>query len=217
MPFEEAYFRNRKYTNKEWLVQRHVLEVLGWASKACSKNLLNGEGKKALDVGCALGYTSQVLTGLGYQTSAFDVSAWGVKQAKQNAQVDFLVADAQTGYAFKEDLFDLVVCFDVLEHLASPEKALQNMFSVCRGVIVCTTPNKKVEKTIRKITGDYDETHISVKTPAQWQKIIKDNLDLSDLQVAAFHDFAGNFLGKRFFKSISIPSYGLTVRIMIKK
>ena len=71
---------------------------------------------------------------------------------------------------FVGETFDLVTCFDVLEHLPNPEKALLGMFEACRGTLVCTTPNKKVEKTIRKLTGDYDETHISVKSPSKWQE-----------------------------------------------
>ena len=62
MTFEQDYFENRKYPLKEKLVRRHVLAVLQWASKAGGDNLLKGEGRRALDVGSAYGYTSNVLT-----------------------------------------------------------------------------------------------------------------------------------------------------------
>jgi 2-polyprenyl-6-hydroxyphenyl methylase / 3-demethylubiquinone-9 3-methyltransferase len=217
LPYEEAYFDRRNYTKKEQLVRRHVLKVLKWACEASNEDLLNGAGKRAVDVGCAYGYTSQVLSELGYETFAFDVSSWGIKQAKKAKCADFLVCDAQTGLPFKTDTFDLVTCFDVLEHLANPERVLEGMFNVCSGIIVCTTPNKKVEKIIRRITGDYDETHINVKSPAQWESLIKTSVACSKLQVDAFHDFAGKFMGKTFFSSVCVTSYGLTVRIMIKK
>ena len=108
-------------------------------------------------------------TSLGYETVGVDVSAWGTKQAKSILGSEFLVCDVQTPLPFEADKFDLVTCFDVLEHLPNPEKALSNMFDVCKGALVCTTPNKKVEKPIRKLMRDYDETHISVKSPADWQ------------------------------------------------
>jgi 2-polyprenyl-3-methyl-5-hydroxy-6-metoxy-1,4-benzoquinol methylase len=190
---------------------------LRWASKNSGVNLLDGKGKRALDVGCALGYTSEVLTMLGYETSAFDISTYAAKQAKQEGKADFLVCDAQANLPFREATFDLVTCFDVLEHLPCPEKALKSMLNVCKNTVVCTTPNRKVEKTVRKIMGDYDETHINTKSPAEWQKIMAAELVFSAARVEAFHDFAGGFLGKQFFKSISIPNYGLTLRIMIKK
>ncbi|MCW4024675.1 MAG: class I SAM-dependent methyltransferase [Candidatus Bathyarchaeota archaeon] len=217
MTFEETYFDKQKYTKKEQLVKRHVLSVLKWASKISKENLLCGKGKRALDVGCAYGYTSQVLTMLGYETCALDVSTWGVRQAKKGRGGEFLVCDAQTELPFEVDTFDLVACFDVLEHLVNPELALKSMFNVCGGVMICTTPNSKVEKPIRKLTGDYDETPINVKPPKEWENRIKQNLNCSLLRVEAFHDFAGAVLGKPFFKSVCIPSYGLTVRIAIKK
>ena len=217
MDFEKDYFSNRKYSLKEQLVKRHVLEVIRWASKVTHEDLLNGQGKKALDVGCAYGYTSKVLAELGYETFGVDISTWGTNQAKKLSNAQFLVCDAQTTIPFKSGMFDLVTCFDVLEHLPHPEKALESMFGVCKGVIVCTTPNKKVEKPIRKLTRDYDETHINVKSPLQWQKCITGNLDCTALKIEAFYDLAVKFGGKLFFKSFNIPNYGLTVRIVVKK
>ena len=217
MAFEQDYFNGRKYSLKEELVKRHVLGVLRWASKAMNEDLLVGEGRRALDVGCAYGYTSRVLADLGYETFGVDISTYGTKQAKTLSGSQFLVCDAQTNMPFKAETFDLVTCFDVLEHLPFPEKALVSMFNVCKGTLVCTTPNKKVEKLIRKFMRDYDETHISVKLPLQWQKCVNSNLECKALKVEAFYDLAVKFGGKLFFKSFNIPTYGLTVRIAVGK
>ena len=217
MAFEQDYFNGRKYSLKEELVKQHVLGVLRWASKVMNEDLLAGNGGRALDVGCAYGYTSRVLADLGYETLGVDISAYGTKQAKTLSSGQFLVCDAQTSLPFKAETFDLVTCFDVLEHLPFPEKALKNMFNVCKGTLVCTTPNKKVEKPVRKFMRDYDETHISVKSPADWQECITSNLACGKLQVESFYDLAVKFGGKLFFKSFNIPTYGLTVRIVVGK
>src|SRR4030042_6445783 len=140
MSFEEDYFKERKYSAKEELVSRHVMEVLKWASKTAHTDLLHGHGKKALDVGCALGYTSRVLADLGYETLGFDISSWGTKQAKNNSRSQFLVCDAQASLPFALSSFDIVTCFDVLEHLSCPEKALRSMLEVSGDAVVCTTP-----------------------------------------------------------------------------
>jgi 2-polyprenyl-3-methyl-5-hydroxy-6-metoxy-1,4-benzoquinol methylase len=215
LTFDENYFNKRQYTHKEALVKGHVLAVLRWASKACNIDLLSGQGRKALDVGCAYGYTSSILSNLGYETIGIDISTWGIKQAKKQSQCSFLVNDAQNAFPFLNQTFDLVTCFDVLEHLPSPEKVLSAMFAVSKGAVVCTTPNKKVEKTIRKLTRDYDETHISVKSAADWCKCLKKFDDNS--KVDAYFDCPVRFRGKVFFKSVHIPTYGLTVRIVIWK
>ena len=217
MAYEQDYFNSRKYVHKKELVKRHVMDVLQWATKTLTENLLDGKGKRALDIGCAYGYTSQVLAGLGYETVGFDVSGWGTKQAKSHNDGEFLVCDAQTALPFGAGTFDLVTCFDVLEHLPQPTASLLGMFDVCKGAIVCTTPNKKVEKPVRKLMRDYDETHINVKTPKDWRDCIVGNLAVKDLRVESFYDLALWFGGKLFFKSFSVPTYGLTVRIAIRK
>jgi 2-polyprenyl-3-methyl-5-hydroxy-6-metoxy-1,4-benzoquinol methylase len=215
--FEQDYFNGRKYLLKEKIVKRHVLEVLRWASKAMDEDLLLGKGRRVLDVGCAYGYTSRVLADLGYETFGVDISTYGIKQAKNLNSDQLLVCDAQTSMPFKAGTFELVTCFDVLEHLPYPEKALVSMFNVCKGTLVCTTPNKKIEKPVRKLMRDYDETHISVKSPLQWQKCLTDNLYCKTLTVEAFYDLVVRFGAKSFFKSFSIPTYGLTVRIAAGK
>jgi 2-polyprenyl-3-methyl-5-hydroxy-6-metoxy-1,4-benzoquinol methylase len=217
MAYTQDYFENRKYSFKQQLVERHVLEVLRWASKALNQNLLDGRGKKALDVGCAYGYTTRVLEGLGYETCGVDVSAWGIKQAKAAGKSMFMVCDAQTAMPFLDSTFDLVTCFDVLEHLPNPEKALVSTFAACGRTLVCTTPNKKVEKTIRKLTGDYDPTHISVKSPSEWKSLIADISAFQDMTVQSFFDLPLQLRGKLFYKSFNVPAYGLTVRIAVRK
>ena len=217
MAFEQDYFTGRKYSLKAGLVERHILEVLQWASKGMREDLLNGQSKKALDVGCAYGFTTRILASLGYETCGVDISGYGTKQGKLLASSQFVVSDAQTNMPFTTETFDLVTCFDVLEHLPFPEKAIVNMFNVCKGTIVCTTPNRKVEKPIRKLMNDYDETHISVKTPLQWEKSITEILDYKSFKVESFYDLTLKLGQKLFFKSFNIPRFGLTVRILIKK
>jgi 2-polyprenyl-3-methyl-5-hydroxy-6-metoxy-1,4-benzoquinol methylase len=217
LAFEQDYYNGRKYSLKAGLVERHVLEVLKWASKGTPEDLLNGKGKKALDVGCAYGFTTRILAGLGYDPCGVDVSTYGTKQGKNLGDSQFVVCDAQAFMPFTAETFDLVTCFDVLEHLIFPEKAIVNMFNVCKGAFVITTPNRKVEKPIRLLMHDYDETHISVKSPLQWENSITEILEYKAFKVEPFYDLAVKLGRKLFFKSIKIPTYGLTVRILIKK
>jgi 2-polyprenyl-3-methyl-5-hydroxy-6-metoxy-1,4-benzoquinol methylase len=216
MTFDEGYFGGRQYLRKEEVVKSHVLEVLRWASKISGANLLNGKGKKALDIGCAIGYTSEVLTDLGYETCGLDISSWGIRQAKAKKSNQFIVCDAQGKIPCLTNSFDLVTCFDVLEHLSNPQKALVNMLEISRNIVVCTTPNKKVEKPIRKLMHDYDETHISVASSTDWQRFITTNIIYAS-RIEEFFDCSVRFGGKLFFKSFRIPKYGLTIRIVVKK
>lgn len=64
--------------------------------------------------------------------------------------------------------FDIVVAFDVIEHLKEPEMALRNTYKVLKpgGTIILTTPNDYEHMS-------NDPTHINVKTPNEWKKILK--------------------------------------------
>ena len=217
MTYTQDYFDNRKYPLKQQLVERHVLEVLRWATKALNLNLLDGHGKKALDVGCAYGYTTHVLEELGYEAYGVDVSKWGIKQAKTINKSEFIVGDIQNSLPFSGETFDLVTGFDVLEHLPNPQNAISGLIAACDGALIFTTPNKRVEKTVRKFMGDYDQTHITVKPPSEWKSLIANISAFKDMKVQSFYDLPLRLHGKLFFKSFNVPVYGLTVRIAVRK
>jgi 2-polyprenyl-3-methyl-5-hydroxy-6-metoxy-1,4-benzoquinol methylase len=217
LEFEKDYFDYKRYMTREKVIKSHVLKVLDWASKVIEINLLKGAKRTALDVGCACGYSSEVLEQLGYRTVAVDLSKWGVRQAKKSNREDFVVCDAQTNLPFKDGSFDLVTCFDVLEHLKSPESALTQMLRICNGAIVCTTPNGTVEKYVKRIIGDQDETHINSRSASHWKRNIVNITHPKIVRVDTFLDFSRK-IGKRFIhKSFNLPKLGSTVRVAIVK
>ena len=218
MQFEKNYFSDRKYGDKENTVKRNVLEVIKWASRVSGKDFLLGTGKKALDVGCAYGYASAVLMSLGYETFGVDVSRWGVSQAKASSGASFIVCDAQGLLPFKAESFDLVTCFDVLEHLRFPEMAISNMLQSSKDALICTTPNRNVEKPVRKLMRDFDETHVSVKSSSEWEKSIREVVSHELVNVETFFDVTAKLANTRvIFKSVKLPRFGLTVRILVRK
>jgi len=216
--FEKEYYKGVRYSLKQQLIKRYVLEIIEWASEISKSNLLNGQGKKALDVGCAYGYAAEVLELLGYETFGIDISKYGVKQAKKNCSGDFLVCDAQSSLSFKSETFDLVTCFDVLEHLQYPIKSIENMFEVCKNVVICTTPNRAVEKPVRKVMREFDKTHINVRLPSEWKRSIQSKLKCKLLKVETFYELTPRIADKLlFFKSFKVPYGGLTIRILVEK
>lgn len=217
MRFDEEYFGNLRYPQRERLIRRHVLETLKWGSKVSHSNLLEGQGKTALDVGCAYGYAVDILQSLGYDAYGVDISKYGVKKAKKLYSADFLICDVQWGFPFKKDVFDLLTCFGVVEHLSYPLQAIRSMVASCKGIMIYTTPNRLVEKPIKKIMGDFDETHVSVKTQMEWKRYIK-NLNHSFFTIEPFLDASLRVADKLlFFKSFKVPYFGLDLRILIKK
>lgn len=218
MHFDEEYFRDFEYSLRERLIKRHILEVLKWGSKVSNSNLLDGQGKTALDVGCAYGYAVNILESFGYDAYGVDISKYSIKQAKENHAAHFTVCDVEKGLPFKKEIFDLVTCFEVLEHLKNPLQAIKNMFASCKNTMICTTPNRAVEKPIKRVLRDFDKTHIAVKTPWEWKKYLHENLQFNFVKVESFFDTSLRVADKLlFFKSLKVPYLGLDVRILIKR
>jgi 2-polyprenyl-3-methyl-5-hydroxy-6-metoxy-1,4-benzoquinol methylase len=216
LQFEEEYFRNLRYSQRERLIRRQILENLKWGSRVAKSNLLDGHSKTALDVGCAYGYAVDILESLGYDACGVDVSNYSIKRAKKLYSADFLICDVQKSVPFKKDSFDLLTCFEVIEHLAYPLQAIRNMFASCKDVMICTTPNRVVEKPIKKVVRDFDETHVNVKTRDEWKRYIE-NLDSSFFKIETFFDASLRVRDKLLFKSFKIPYFGLSLRILISK
>jgi SAM-dependent methyltransferase len=201
------------------VVKRHFLEVLNWASKCSGVNFFNGKGKTALAVGCGYGYEVELLTSFGYDAYGIDISKFGIKKAKGRLDVpDFVVCDVQRGVPFRDGTFDLLTCFGVLEHIDYPMRALKNMSAVCKDTIICTSPNRLVEKPMKQLTRDVDETHINVKSQREWEQAINEKMDKNFLKIEPFFDASLRVAGKLlFFKSFKIPYFGLDFRILIRK
>lgn len=219
MQFEKHYFKQSEYHQREQLIKKHALEVLKWAAKTSNHNLLNGQDKTALDIGCAYGFAVDALKSLGYNALGIDISKHSTRQAKKrNNTTDFIVCDVQKGLPFKNEEFDLVTCFEVIEHLANPIKAIKNMHNVSKNTIILTTPNKLVEKPIKKLFRDLDKTHLNVKTPQEWQKTIQKTLPHTTVKIEPYLDTNLRIKNKLlFFKSLKIAHYGLDARILITK
>ncbi len=126
-----------------------------------------GKGKKLIEFGCATGAASSVLRDFGYDVTATDISKYAVERAQKNfSDIKFLVHDMEK--SFVKDKFDLAVAFDVIEHLKDPKLGIRNIYNLLKkdGLAVFSTPN------------DYphvsnDPTHINVKPPRVWEKILK--------------------------------------------
>jgi 2-polyprenyl-3-methyl-5-hydroxy-6-metoxy-1,4-benzoquinol methylase len=216
LQFEKDYFTYLKYSMKGQLIARHVVESLRWGSKVLSRDLLNGSAKSALDVGCAFGYGVGALRSMGYVAWGTDISSYGLKQARKHLNENvFGVCDVQHSLPFSKR-FDLVTCFEVLEHLENPARALENLFEVSGDVVLCTTPNKTVEQIFKKLARDFDKTHINVKTPSEWKKLIRENLNCKRVEVECFLDLSFQFANASFYKSFKLP-FGMETRIIMEK
>jgi SAM-dependent methyltransferase len=84
---------------------------------------LNGAGRRALVVGCGLGYDAEFVAGRGYATTAFDISGSAVRAARAafpGSPVQYLVADLLHPLARWQGGFDLVLESMTVQALPDP-------------------------------------------------------------------------------------------------
>ena len=101
-------------------------------------------GRAVLDVGCGVGYGAQLLATRGAESvTAFDISAEAIKHAAtyySHSNLTYSVASAEE-FAFKQQ-FDVVTCFELIEHVEFQQKVVQNIAAALKedGLLVISTP-----------------------------------------------------------------------------
>ena len=91
--------------------------------------------KAVLEVGCGTGKNTQLLAGISERVHSLDISAAMMEKAKQrvtSTNVTFEIADITQRWPVGDDLFDLVVCNLVLEHVED----LRFIFSEAARVLI---------------------------------------------------------------------------------
>lgn len=107
---------------------------------------------KLLDIGCAYGYYMNVARLYGWDVTGIDISHDAVHEAKNTFHLN-----AHQGVLdelnIPSDTYDLVSCWDVVEHLQDPQSFFKEVFRVLKpgGSIVLSTPD--IESIPSKIMG----------------------------------------------------------------
>ncbi|MDE2481727.1 MAG: class I SAM-dependent methyltransferase [bacterium] len=105
-------------------------------------------GKRILDVGSGEGYGAALLAQSARFVTGIDsngeiVAGARIRYAREN--LDFVAADA-TNLPFDDATFDMVTCFETLEHLANQTELVAELHRVLSpgGMLLISSPNKAV-------------------------------------------------------------------------
>lgn len=105
----------------------------------------NNSRTRILDIGSGPGTYTELLAKEGFQAQGVDYSQEMVEVAKKrtNNAIPFSVADIYH-LPFKDNSFDIVICFAVFQTVEDCDRALAEIFRVLkpRGVIIITTLNR---------------------------------------------------------------------------
>jgi 2-polyprenyl-3-methyl-5-hydroxy-6-metoxy-1,4-benzoquinol methylase len=106
-------------------------------------------GMRVLDAGCGTGYGLGILADAGAATViGVDISEIAVAHASESnpdRRIEVVRSDLR-GLPFPDGEFDLVVCFEVIEHVDEREAILDELARVLSadGVLCISTPNSRV-------------------------------------------------------------------------
>lgn len=103
----------------------------------------HGTEDRLLDVGCAEGALLRWAERHGYETYGIYVSNFALRIARQRLNWSRLLVGDVRWLPFKDNYFNVITCFDVLEHLESPQIALSELNRVLRddGTFLISVPN----------------------------------------------------------------------------
>jgi SAM-dependent methyltransferase len=145
------------------LVEAEHLARYWWAATAA-------HGRRVLDAGCGMGYGAELMARAGATSvDAVDVAESVVEAARAAAEaaVTFAAADVRS-LPFADDAFDLVVCFEVIEHIDGQEAALDELRRVTApgGVLLISSPNREAY-----VPGN--PHHVHEYTPAELEAALR--------------------------------------------
>ena len=124
-------------------------------------------GRRVLDAGCGEGYGTALLASAGAESVVgVDVDEPTIEHARERYGRDFQVADVAE-LPFEDDSFDVVVCFETIEHLADGSRAVAELRRVLAddGVLVISTPNP-AEYVVE------NEFHVREYTPEEFAELL---------------------------------------------
>jgi 2-polyprenyl-6-hydroxyphenyl methylase/3-demethylubiquinone-9 3-methyltransferase len=118
------------------------------------------KGFQLLDVGCGGGLLSEPMCRMGFQVSGLDASEKNIGTAKAHAEqggldIRYLNQTVEQLAAGGEVLYDVVLCMEVIEHVADPKSFLETCASLVKpgGLLVCATLNRTVKAKALAIVG----------------------------------------------------------------
>lgn len=117
--------------------------ILSFLHQACRKGF---SGLKVLDVGCGVGSISLYLAAQGAEVTGIDISPRAIKianQAKTEVGLKNVVFRQGTLRA-EPKKYDLVVCFEVIEHIENDEAFVKQILVNLKpnGLLVLSTPSQ---------------------------------------------------------------------------
>jgi SAM-dependent methyltransferase len=160
------------YDNPKMVKNYLVKERLEWYDQVidlCKEKKILLDNKNICDVGCGPGdvlnkiqqqYNAGNLTGFDHSDKAIEVAQ------KRFPNISFKQFDIYSDFKEFEQVYDVIFCLEVIEHLLHPKQGVINVLTMLKqtGIAIITVPNGRPDT----YTG-----HINFWSPESWQIFIE--------------------------------------------
>ena len=171
----------KKYKTKnvlaKWLINRFLSTVTELVDISGAQNIL--------DAGCGQGFVAnfllQRIPNVSIVGIDIDIELIKTNIVSHNARNNILVGDVYN-LPFRDNVFDMVMCFEVLEHLSEPQYALQELARVSKSYCMFSVPNEPYFQLMTFLRGRYIKRlgnhpdHINNWTKHQFLEMINSEL-----------------------------------------
>jgi SAM-dependent methyltransferase len=134
--------------------------------------------KRVLDIGCGEGYGSCVLAQAAVSVTAVDISREAIEAARAKYVAPNLAYEQSSGTCIElpPSSFDLIVCFEVIEHLEDWPALLSEAKRLLApgGQLVISTPNRLYYAESRKLSGP-NPYHVHEFDFAEFQQALSEH------------------------------------------
>ena len=139
------------------------------------------EGKRVLDIGCGGGILSEALSSAGADVIGIAASSQTIGVAKShanavNSKVTYIESTIEEFLLNnKNDLFDVITCLEMLEHVPAPNQIIENCHSLLKdnGDIFLSTINRNPRSYLFAIIGAEYILNLLPKGTHEYSKFIK--------------------------------------------
>lgn len=171
-----------------------------------------------LEIGAGIGNMTELLAKYG-TVVATDIEKYYISKTKKRLKRKVLVGfgDAEAGkFFFKNKKFDVVISFNVLEHINDDQKAIDNMAAKLKagGKLIILTPAHRL------LFGSLDKNLGHFRRYAKFEiaeKFKNANLDVAEIRYLNWFGAIGWFVNSRLLRRKLLPSKQLSAFAMLAK
>ncbi|MCH7557347.1 MAG: class I SAM-dependent methyltransferase [Planctomycetes bacterium] len=179
--------RGNLQTNLEFLAETNLLKP----------------NDRILEIGCGIGSVVFELSGQGYDITGTDISGEAIDYGlKKYGDIKLQVQPAED-LQFEDETFDIVLSFDLFEHIARVDRHISEVYRVLRkdGFYLLQTPNKysnMIFETLYHKSLKWRRAHPSLHTPGQLrQRLSGHGFDIQFVKMNPVNEFTLSKLRKK--------------------